>query len=99
MPRSGFLAMLAVLAISGEGVAAPQASAGVTVGAAVTDLRTKGRGAFHLGARADLLFLRERESDMAVGPYLDFATERLDTVEVGGGAEEARRLGQWRRPS
>jgi hypothetical protein len=87
MRRGGLQGILAVLAIANPALATPQASAGMTVGAAVTDLRTKGRGAFHLGARADLLFLRERESDMAVGPYLDLATERLDTLEVGGGAE------------
>lgn len=88
--RAGFLAILGVFGLvctSERAFAAPQTSAGVTIGGAVTDVRTKGRGAFHLGARADLLFLRERENDMAIGPYVDVATERLDTLEVGGGAE------------
>lgn len=84
---AGFLAVVALFGISGRALATPQASAGVTVGGAATDLRTKAAGAFHLGARADLLFLRERESDMALGPYFDFATERLNTLEIGGGAE------------
>ena len=87
MRRGGILGILAVLGLSGPAVAAPQVSAGMTVGGAVTDLRTKGRGAFHLGARADVVFFRERERGMAVGPYIDLVTERLGTFEVGGGAD------------
>ncbi len=87
-PRAlGFLALGALVGCSGRALATPQASVGVTVGAAVTDLRTKPMGAFHLGGRADVLFLREREGDMAIGPYVDLATERLDTLELGGGLE------------
>ncbi|MEO6420575.1 MAG: hypothetical protein ABIP39_14270 [Polyangiaceae bacterium] len=56
------------------------------MGGAATDLRTNPEGAFHLGGRAELLFLRERESDMAVGTYVDLVTERLDTLELGAGS-------------
>jgi hypothetical protein len=42
---------------------------------------------FHLGARADVLFLRKRNRDMAVGPYVDFATASFETLELGGGVE------------
>jgi hypothetical protein len=46
-----------------------------------------GSTAFHLGARADLLLLRSRERDMAVGPYADIATAGFHDVDTGGGAE------------
>ncbi len=68
--------------------ATPQANLGLTVGAAATDLRTGGpHAAFHLGARADVLFLRNRNREMAVGPYVDVATAAFDTLETGGGVE------------
>jgi hypothetical protein len=41
----------------------------------------------HLGARADVLLLRARERDMAVGPYLDVATAGFHDVDAGGGGE------------
>ena len=44
-------------------------------------------GAFHLGGRADVLFLRARGSDMALGPYLDVATSSFRNLDAGGGAE------------
>jgi hypothetical protein len=67
--------------------AEPQVSAGVTTGAALTDLRADNgpRLAYHLGARADVLFLRERAGTMALGPYVDVATAAFDTFEAGGG--------------
>jgi hypothetical protein len=67
--------------------AAPQASVGLTIGPAVTDLHTAPGVELHLGGRADLLFFRRREADMAVGPYVDLATAAFDTVEAGGGVE------------
>jgi hypothetical protein len=68
--------------------AAPQVSAGLTTGAALTDLRTNGpRLAYHLGGRLDVLLLRERAGTMALGPYLDVATAAFDTLETGGGVE------------
>ena len=66
--------------------ATPQITSGLTTGLATTDLRTNGpRLAYHLGGRLDVLFLREKPRDMAVGPYLDVASEAFDTFESGGG--------------
>lgn len=67
--------------------AAPQVSVGATVGGAVTNLRDHASGAFTLGARGDILFLRERGTDMAVGPYVEALTVGFDTLETGGGFE------------
>jgi hypothetical protein len=68
--------------------AEPQVSAGATTGAALTDFRADNgpRLAYHLGARADVLFLRDRAGAMALGPYVDVATAAFDTFEAGGGA-------------
>jgi hypothetical protein len=44
-------------------------------------------GAFHVGARGDLLFFRNRGADMALGPYVDAATAGLHHLDVGGGIE------------
>lgn len=93
MPRS----VRALLAVVGASVvllgtrpagATPQPSAGLTTGAALTDLRTNGpRLAYHLGGRFDVLFLRDRAGTMALGPYVDVATAAFDTFESGGGLE------------
>ncbi len=75
------------LASAGRAEAKPQVSAGVTTGIALTDLRFSHgpRVAYHLGGRFDVLFLRERPSDMAIGPYVDVASHAFDTFEAGGG--------------
>lgn len=67
----------------------PQASAGLTTGGAITNLRDGSgpRPALHLGIRGDLLFLRNREKDMAIGPYVEGLTERFNSLDVGGGVE------------
>ena len=92
--RSTKAALIAAAALGGAlgapraSRAAPQANFGLTVGGAATDVRTNGpRAAFHLGGRADVLFLRSRNRDMAVGPYVDIATAAFDTIELGGGVE------------
>jgi hypothetical protein len=64
----------------------PQITSGLTTGVATTDLRTNGpRVAYHLGGRFDAMFLRDSPRDMAIGPYVDVATEAFDTFETGGG--------------
>jgi hypothetical protein len=80
---------LAVATSSGTALAAPQVSAGLTTGAALTDMRADNgpRLAYHLGGRLDLLLLRDRANTMAVGPYIDVATAAFDTFETGGGLE------------
>jgi hypothetical protein len=69
--------------------ATPQVSAGLTTGAALTDMRANNgpRLAYHLGGRFDVLLLRDRAGKMAVGPYVDVATAAFDTFESGGGVE------------
>jgi hypothetical protein len=86
----GALAGGAALLTVGSASADPQASAGLTIGGVVENVvgpaGTVG-GAFHLGARGSVLFLRNRGSDMAIGPYLDVATASFHNVDLGGGAE------------
>jgi hypothetical protein len=69
--------------------AGPQVSVGVTTGFALTNLRDDSgpRPAFHLGARGDMLFLRDREKDMAIGPYVETLTERFNATDFGAGVE------------
>ncbi|MDB5219722.1 MAG: hypothetical protein JWO86_7649 [Myxococcaceae bacterium] len=76
-----------ILAATATAHAAPQITAGATTGLALTDARAENgpRAAYHLGARLDLLFLREAPRDMAIGPYVDVATAAFDTFETGGG--------------
>jgi hypothetical protein len=82
-------AALLLLVTTGEAEAAPQVSAGLTTGAALTDLRAENgpRLAYHLGGRFDMLLLRERANRMALGPYIDVTTAAFDTFETGGGLE------------
>ncbi len=69
--------------------AEPQASVGVTAGAALQDVvGPSGMGAsLHLGARGDVLLLRRHNGEMALGPYVDGATAGFHDVDVGGGLE------------
>jgi hypothetical protein len=82
------LAAVALLGLApSDAEARPQITAGATTGAALTDLRAGNapRLAYHLGARLDLLFLRDAPRDMAIGPYVDVMTAAFDTFEGGGG--------------
>jgi hypothetical protein len=85
---AGVVILLAALSAP-DAAADPQASAGLTVGGVVQDVvgPSHASGAFHLGGRASVLFLRNRGTDMALGPYLDVATASFDNVDLGGGAE------------
>jgi len=69
--------------------AEPQLSAALTTGAALTDMRASNgpRVAYHLGGRFDALLLRDRAGTMALGPYVDVASEAFDTFQAGGGLE------------
>ena len=82
-------AMLAIGTSATSALAAPQVSAGLTTGAALTDMRASNgpRVAYHLGGRLDVLLLRDRANTMALGPYIDVATAAFDTFETGGGLE------------
>lgn len=97
MRRLRSVGALLVASAAAAGVAAgaeparadPQASLGLTVGGAIEQAMgpRPAMGAFHMGARADVLFLRSRPGQMALGPYADVATDGFQDVDVGGGAE------------
>lgn len=78
---------LAVLFAESSALAEPQVSGALTTGAGFTDMRASNgpRVAYHLGGRFDALFLRDRAGTMALGPYVDLATEAFDTFQTGGG--------------
>jgi hypothetical protein len=78
-----------VLATAGYARADPQASLGATLGGSAEGFvgGAPARGLFHLGGRADVLFLRHRGSDMAIGPYVEAATAGFESFDAGGGAE------------
>jgi hypothetical protein len=91
MPRRMWTVALGALLslLAADAKATPQVSAGLTTGAALTDLRAENapRLAYHLGGRLDVLLLRDRANRMALGPYVDVATAAFDTFETGGGLE------------
>lgn len=77
-----------ILAGTGQAKADPQFSAAATVGPAFRHLRTGPvKPAFHLGARFDVLFFRQAQRDMGIGPYVDLGTSGFDSFEGGGGLE------------
>ncbi len=83
---ASFVAAAFVAVLAGRAQADPQTSIGLTLGGVVREAQGSGTsGAFHLGARGDLLLLRSRNSDMAFGPYVDTATASFHDVDVGGG--------------
>jgi hypothetical protein len=66
--------------------AAPQANVGMTFGGVAEDVTTgPPHGQVHWGGRADVLFLRSRGSDMALGPYVDAGTSSFHDFDAGGG--------------
>jgi hypothetical protein len=85
---AGVVAVVGLLWTRDAG-ADPQASLGLTIGGVVEDAvgPSPASGAFHLGGRGSVLFLRNRGADMAIGPYLDVATASFHDVDFGGGAE------------
>lgn len=82
-----WLGGLGVLLLSCPADAAPQGTAGLTIGAAGTalDHRYWDKTLFHLGARGDVLFGRERNSDFGFGPYLEVGTNGFQSIQFGGG--------------
>jgi len=82
------IASLAIVLSSRSASADPQVHTALTLGGAITDLRTVGPGvAFELGGRANLTFLRNRESDMGLGPFIDVQTVAFDRLDTGGGLD------------
>ncbi len=84
------MALVAVeCAAAREARAEPQASFGLTGGAAFQDISGPAPVgvSLHLGGRADVLFLRRHNGQMALGPYVDGATAGFHDADVGGGLE------------
>jgi len=81
--------LLAVIGASRSAHAEPQASVGLTGGAAFQDVAGPGNldVSLHLGGRADVLFLRSHNGQMALGPYVDGATAGFHDLDLGGGLE------------
>src|SRR5258708_24971850 len=78
--------LIALVLLASGSAAAPQANVGMTFGGVVEDVMMgPPRGQAHWGGRADVLFLRSRGSDMALGPYLDAATSSFHDFDAGGG--------------
>lgn len=67
--------------------AEPQATAGLTLGAAGAGLdRTIWDSTlFHMGLRGDVLFGRSQNSDFGFGPYAEVLTHAFDEIQFGGG--------------
>jgi hypothetical protein len=82
----GIAAALAIAA--GPARAEPQASVGLTLGAAGEGLDQRlwsQRTAFHLGLHGDVLFGRSSTSGFGIGPYAELFTHAFDEVQLGGG--------------
>ncbi len=82
------LGLLALITRPEAARAEPQASVGITLGAAGEGLDQefwKRRTAFHLGLHGDVLFGRSSTSDFGVGPYAEIMTHAFDEVQFGGG--------------
>ena len=76
-----------VLAPSAAAYADPQATVGLTLGAAGAGLNRSiwQSTAFHLGIHGDVLFGRERNADFGIGPYAELLTNGFDEIQFGGG--------------
>ncbi|APR83887.1 Hypothetical protein A7982_09236 [Minicystis rosea] len=84
--NGGALAALLMLT-AGVAHAEPQASVGLTIGAAGEgyDRQWWKRTAFHLGLHGDILFGRSTTSDFGIGPYAEVFTHAFDQIQFGGG--------------
>jgi hypothetical protein len=78
---------VAILVAASPARAEPQASVGLTIGAAGEgfDRHLWQRTAFQLGLHGDVLFGRNSTSDFGVGPYAEVFTLAFDEVQFGGG--------------
>ncbi len=67
--------------------AEPQASVGLTVGAAGVGYNRQiwDTTAFHLGVRGDVLFGRSSTRDFGIGPYAEVLTHAFNEIQFGGG--------------
>lgn len=83
----GFFA-LATLVVATPALAHPQFNVATTLGFAENGTRDDWRGGLHFanGLRSDVLFLRQRDLDFGVGPYVEGLTTSFDDLQLGGGA-------------
>ena len=82
------LPILAIVALVRPAWAEPQASVGITIGAAGEGLDheiRRLRTAFHLGLHGDVLFGRSSTGDFGIGPYVEVLSHAFDEVQFGGG--------------
>lgn len=63
----------------------PQWSVALTGAVGARDLRDEVRPVVQLGGWADVLFLRQRNNQMALGPYVNLLTGSFRSFEAGGG--------------
>ncbi len=75
----------ASLAITTRAHADPQMSVGFMLGGGGANLTTRALPVFHMGLRADMLFGRKDDHDMAIGPYIDVTTIAFESLDIGGG--------------
>lgn len=85
--RALFAVPLTVLLAPRTGVAAPQATAGLTIGVAGAGKNREiwAESLFHLGLRGDVLFGRDKPFDFAFGPYLELNTHAFREAQLGAG--------------
>ena len=79
--------VIAVMIHAAPAHADPQATVGLTMGAAGAGLDRSiwQATAFHLGVHGDVLFGRERNADFGIGPYAEVLTNGFDEIQFGGG--------------
>jgi hypothetical protein len=81
------LASLAAFSTTLPASADPQASAVLTLGAGAVSLSGATVGAFHLGARGDILFLRDHDRAMGIGPFVAVGSEAFHSVSFEAGVD------------
>jgi hypothetical protein len=82
-------------ALTRAAAADPQVSVGLTAGGGIANLRTTAPlPVFHMGLHGDVLFLRNKDRDMAIGPYVEVLTVAFETAEMGAGVSWLIPLGE-----
>ncbi len=86
----GLLLGLALALVAPSAHADPQATVGLTIGAAGTGgvdyaRRYWAKTKFHLGLRSDVLFGRSTAWDFGVGPYVEVLSNGFKEIQFGGG--------------
>ncbi|WP_433930960.1 hypothetical protein AB3662_42925 [Sorangium cellulosum] len=86
-PALSVAALLGIVLAHGTARAEPQASVGVTLGAAGAGLdgHLWDTTLFHAGMRGDVLFGRAANDEFGVGPYAEVLTHAFDEIQLGAG--------------